>query len=59
MMKTWFSLTDETKTNNKKVNIQQPDISRENHQQDGKSGINSKSLISNDITAARICDDSQ
>ena len=36
-----FSVTDETK-NNKKVNIQQEHISKKNHLQDGKSGINSK-----------------
>ena len=53
-----FSVTDETK-NNEKVNIQQEDISKKNHLQDGKSGVNRKSLISNDITAANTCNDSQ
>ena len=48
-----FSVTDETK--NKKVNIQQEDISKKNHPQDDKSGINSKSLISNHNTLARTC----
>ena len=38
------------KNNNKKVNIQQEDISKKNHQQDGKNGINNKCLISNDTT---------
>ena len=52
-----FSVTDE-KTNNKKVNIQQEDTSKNNHLQDSKSGINRKSLISKDITAARKCNDS-
>ena len=53
-----FSATDETK-NNTKVNVQQEDISKKNHLQDGKSGINRKSLISNDITTAKACNDSQ
>ena len=53
-----FSVTYETK-NNKKVDIQQEDISKKNHLQDGKSDINRKRLISNDITAARTCNDSQ
>ena len=29
------------------------------NQEDGKNGINSKSLISNDTTATRSCNDSQ
>ena len=53
-----FSVTDETK-NNAKVNVQQEDIYKKNHLQDGKSGINRKSLISSDITAAKTCNDSQ
>ena len=44
-----FSATDETK-NNTKANVQQQDISKKNHLQGGKSGINRKSLITNDIT---------
>ena len=52
-----FSVTDETK-NNAKVSVQQEDISKKNHLQDGKSGTNRKSLISNDITA-KTCNDSQ
>ena len=47
-----FLVSDETK-NNKKVNIQQGGISKKNHLQDGKSDINWKSLISNDITAVK------
>ena len=53
-----FSVTDETK-NNTKVNIQQEDIFKNNHLKDGKSGINRKSLISNDITVAKTCNGSQ
>ena len=53
-----FSVTDETK-NNAKANIQQEDISHKNHLQDGKRGINRKSLSFNDITAAETCNDSQ
>ena len=53
-----FCVTDEMK-NNKKNNIGQDDISKKNHLYDGKSCINTKSLISNDSTAARICNDSQ
>ena len=49
-----FSVTDETKSNTK-ANVQQEDISKKNHLQDGKSGINRKSLISNDVTAANTC----
>ena len=48
-----FSVTDEMK--NKKLNIQQESISKKNHSQDGKSGVNSKSLISNDNTSERTC----
>ena len=53
-----FSVTDETK-NNTKVNIQQQHISQKNDLQDGKKGINRKSLSSNDVTAAKTCNDSQ
>ena len=53
-----FSVSDETK-NNTKANVQQEDISIKNHLQDGKSGISRKRLISNDITAAKTCNDSQ
>ena len=53
-----FSVTDETK-NNTKANVQQQNISKNIHLQDGKSGINRKSLISNDITAVKTCNDSQ
>ena len=53
-----FSVTDETK-NNKKDNIQQEDISKRNHLLEGKSGINNKSLISNNITAAKTGNDSK
>ena len=53
-----MSVTDKTK-NNTKVNVQQEDISKKNHLQDGKSGINRKSLIFNDITAVKTCTDSQ
>ena len=56
---TLYLVTDETKNNNKKVNIQQEDISKNNHVQDGRCGINNKSLISNDTTAARTCNNSQ
>ena len=53
-----LTVTDETK-NNTKVNIQQEDISKKNDPQDGKRGINWKSLSSNDIAAAKTCIDSQ
>ena len=53
-----FSVTDERK-NNIKVNIQQEDISQKNDLQDGKRGINRKTLSSNNITAAKSCNDSQ
>ena len=53
-----FSVTDETK-NNTKVNIQQEDISQKNDLQDGKRGINRKSLPSNNTTAAKACNNSQ
>ena len=45
--------------NNKNVNIQQEDISKKNHLQDGKSSINSKTLISNHTKAAKTSSDSQ
>ena len=48
-----FSVTDETK--NKKLNIQQENISKKNHSQDGKSGVNSKRLISNHNTSEKTC----
>ena len=51
-----FSVTDDTK-NNTKTNIQQEDKSQKNLQ-DGKRGINKKSLSSNDIAAAKTCNDS-
>ena len=51
-----FSVTDDTK-NNTKTNIQQEDKSQKNLQ-DGKRGINKKSLSSNDIAAAKTCKDS-
>ena len=56
-----FSATNETKNNNnnKKVNIQQEDISKKNHLQDGKHGINSKSLILNNTTVVKTCNDIQ
>ena len=55
-----FSATDETKNNNnKKVNIEQEDISKKNHLQDGKHGINSKSLTSNNTAVVKACNDSQ
>ena len=47
-----FFVTDETK-NNTKVNFQKEAMSKKNHLQDGKSGINRKSLISSDIAAAK------
>ena len=53
-----FFVTDETK-NNAKVNIQQVDISQKNDLQDSKRGINRKSLSSNEIKAAKTCNDSQ
>ena len=53
-----FSVTDETK-NNTKVNIQQEDISQKDDLQDGKRGINRKSLSSNNTTAAKACNNSQ
>ena len=53
-----FSVTDEAKINTK-VNIQREDISQKNHLEDGKRGINRKSLSSNDITPAKTCNDSQ
>ena len=53
-----FSVTDERK-NNTKVNIQQEDISQKNDLQDGKKGIKRKSLSSNNIIAAKTCNDSQ
>ena len=53
-----FSVTDETK-NNTKVNIQQEDISQKNDLQDGKRGINRKSLSSSNITTAKTCNYSQ
>ena len=51
-------VTDVAK-NDKKDKIQQEDISKKNRLKDGKSSTNSKSLISNDITAAKTCNDSQ
>ena len=53
-----FSIAVEMK-NNTKVNVQQEDTSKKNHLQDGKSDINRESLIFNDITAAKTCNDSQ
>ena len=53
-----ISATDETK-NIIKVKIQLEDISQKNHLQDGKKGMNRKSLSSSDITAAKKCNDSQ
>ena len=53
-----FSFTDEMK-NNTKVNIHQEDISQKNDLPKGKRGINRKSLSSNDIKAAKTCNDSQ
>ena len=41
------------------VNIQQEDIFKNNHLQDVKDGINTKSLISNDTMVGRTCNDSQ
>ena len=45
--------------NNTKVNVHQEDISKKNHLQDGKSSINRKCLISNNIVATKTCNDSQ
>ena len=44
---------------NKKARTQQEDTSKKNHLQDGKRGMNRKSLSSKDITAAKTSNDSQ
>ena len=51
-----FSVTDEPKIIQKLIfNMR---VYQKNHPQNGKRGINRKSLSSNDITAAKTCNDS-